>query len=45
MAEEVVVLKIFRDHVLLKNLLARSFLKLYNKVSLPLADYIGKMRF
>ena len=39
-AEEVVVLRNFRDNVLLKNSLGRSFVKFYYEISPPLADCI-----
>lgn len=40
MADNVVALKEFRDSVLLKNSVGRSFVRFYYKVSPPLADYI-----
>ncbi len=42
MADEVVTLRKFRDHVLLENSVGRTFVKYYYEVSPPLADYIGK---
>jgi hypothetical protein len=42
MAEEVKILKNFRDNVLLTNSLGRSFVKLYYKISPPVADFIAK---
>jgi YVTN family beta-propeller protein len=42
MAEEVTILKNFRDNVLLTNSLGRSFVKLYYKISPPVADFIAK---
>jgi len=41
MADDIAALKEFRDKVLLKNSLGRSFVKFYYKVSQPLADYLG----
>ena len=40
MADDVVALKEFRDNILLKNSVVRSFVRLYYKLSPPLADYI-----
>ena len=40
MADDVVVLKKFRDNILLKNALGRSFVKFCYEISSPLADYI-----
>ena len=40
MAKGVVVLRNFRDNVLLKNSLGRIFVKSYYKVSPPFANYI-----
>jgi YVTN family beta-propeller protein len=42
MGEEVRMLKNFRDNVLLTNSLGRSFVKLYYKISPPVADLIAK---
>ena len=42
MAEEVKILKNFRDNVLLTNSLGRSLVKLYYKISTPVADSIAK---
>ncbi len=42
MGKEVVVLRNFRDNVLLTNSPGRGFVKLYYKVSPPLADYMGE---
>lgn len=42
MAKEVVVLRNFRDNILLQTLMGRIFVKYYYKVSPPIADYIGK---
>ncbi len=42
MAKEVVVLKNFRDNVLLQTSVGRSFVKFYYEFSAPLADYIGE---
>ena len=41
-AKEVVVLRNFRDRVLLRNSLGRSFVEFYYKVSPPFSDYIEK---
>ena len=41
MAKEVVVLRNFRDNVLLQTSVGRSFMAFYYKISPPLADYIG----
>jgi hypothetical protein len=41
MAKEVVVLKNFRDNVLLQTSVGRSFVKFYYEVSPPIANYIG----
>jgi hypothetical protein len=40
MSKEIVVLSNFRDNVLLKNSVGRSFVKLYYEISPPLADYM-----
>jgi len=40
MADNVIVLQEFRDNILLKNSVGRSFVRFYYKVSPPLADYI-----
>ena len=42
MADEVVLLKEFRDHHLLNNTLGRSFIRFYNLHSPPFANYISK---
>lgn len=42
MAREVVVLRNFRDNVLLTNSLGKSFVKFYYNLSPSLADYMGK---
>jgi hypothetical protein len=42
MADEVNILKDFRDHVLLTNSIGKAFVKFYYKVSPPLADFISK---
>ena len=42
LAEEVTILKSFRDNFLLKNTLGRYFVKLYYKFSPPFADYLRK---
>lgn len=42
MAKEVVVLRNFRDNVLLTNSLGRSFVKFYYEISPSLAGYIGE---
>jgi hypothetical protein len=42
MAEEVNILKDFREHVLLTNSFGKVFVKFYYKVSPPLADFISK---
>ncbi len=42
MAKEVVVLRNFRDNVLLQTSLGRTFVKVYCEISPPLADYIGE---
>jgi hypothetical protein len=40
MADNVVTLKEFRDNILLKNSVGRSFVRFYYEVSPPLADYV-----
>lgn len=40
MAEEVTVLKNFRDNILLTNFLGRSFVQYYYEISPPIADFI-----
>jgi hypothetical protein len=42
MAEEVKILKNFRDNVLLTNSLGKSFVNVYYKISPPVADFIAK---
>jgi hypothetical protein len=42
MADEVNILRDFRDHVLLTNSIGKVFVKFYYKVSPPLADFISK---
>jgi hypothetical protein len=42
MVKEVAALRNFRDNVLLKNSLGKSFVKFYYEISPPLADYIGE---
>lgn len=42
MAKDVVLLKKFRDHFLMNNLLGKMFIKLYYKISPPLADVISR---
>ena len=42
MAKEVVVLRNFRDNVLLQSSVGRTFVKFYCEISPPLADYIGE---
>jgi YVTN family beta-propeller protein len=42
MAEEVKILKNFRDNVLLTNSLGKSFVNFYYKISPPVADFIAK---
>ena len=41
-ANNVVALKDFRDNILLKNSVGRSFMRFYYEISPPLADYIGE---
>ncbi len=42
MADEVNILKSFRDNVLLTNSIGQAFVKFYYNVSPPIADYIEK---
>lgn len=42
MSEEVIILKNFRDNVLLKNSLGRNLVKFYYEISPSIANYIGE---
>jgi hypothetical protein len=42
MAQEINILKNFRDNVLLTNSIGKSIVKIYYKVSPPIADFIAK---
>ena len=42
MADEVNILKDFRDNILLTNSIGKAFVKFYYKVSPPLADFISE---
>ncbi len=42
MAKEVIILRNFRDNVLLKNSAGRRFVNFYSKVAPAIADYIGE---
>ena len=42
MAEEVNMLRRFRDNVLLTNALGKAFVRIYYKVSPPVADFIAR---
>jgi hypothetical protein len=42
MADEVNILKDFRDHILSTNSIGKAFVKFYYKISPPLAGFISK---